>query len=294
MNRVAMVWVGDGIMDTITGAWAWAKRPVGRFFRCSIASRRGQNRLEYAILTETRPNPSRRIPFSGLCTAWCVTAREGTDERPAMIIVLKPHPTPEVVQHVLERIEALGLTPHLSQGVARTIIGVIGDEEKLQVAAAAGDPGRRAGVPILKPFKLASREFHQDDSGDRGQGSDDRRRPPGDDRRPVRRSRASRCSMEIAGRVKEAGANILRGGAFKPRTSPYSFQGLGEEGLKILRDVGEQARHAGRHRGHGPAAGRAGRAVRRHVPDRRPQHAELRPAQGGRPDAASRCCSSAA
>ena len=62
-----------------------------------------------------------------------------------MIIVLKPHPTPEVVEHVLERIEALGLTPHLSQGVSRTIIGVIGDEDKLQVAAVAGDPRGRAG-----------------------------------------------------------------------------------------------------------------------------------------------------
>ena len=69
----------------------------------------------------------------------------GNDETTTMIIVLKPHPTPDVVQHVLERIEALGLTPHLSQGVSRTIIGVIGDEDKLQVEPLAGDPGRRAG-----------------------------------------------------------------------------------------------------------------------------------------------------
>ena len=86
-------------------------------------------------------------------------------------------------------------------------------------------------------------------------------------------------------RSRTAGANILRGGAFKPRTSPYSFQGLGEEGLQDPPRRRRQVRHAGRHRGHGPAAGRARRPLRRHVPDRRPQHAELRPAQGGRPDA---------
>src|SRR6516165_12782176 len=81
-----------------------------------------------------------------------------------MIIVLKPQPTPELVKHVLERIEALGLTPHLSQGVARTIIGVIGDEEKLQVQPMLAIPGVEQVVPILKPFKLASREFHREDS----------------------------------------------------------------------------------------------------------------------------------
>jgi 3-deoxy-7-phosphoheptulonate synthase len=81
-----------------------------------------------------------------------------------MIIVLKPHPSPEVVEHVLERIAALGLTPHLSQGVSRTIIGVIGDEDKLQVQPLQAIPGVETVVPILKPFKLASREFHAEDS----------------------------------------------------------------------------------------------------------------------------------
>src|SRR4051812_19018978 len=81
-----------------------------------------------------------------------------------MIIVLKPHPAPEVVEHVLDRIAALGLTPHLSQGVSRTIIGVIGDEDKLQVQPLQAIPGVEQVVPILKPFKLASREFHAEDS----------------------------------------------------------------------------------------------------------------------------------
>ena len=157
-----------------------------------------------------------------------------------MIIVLKPHPTPDVVQHVLERIEALGLTPHLSQGVSRTIIGVIGDEDKLQVEPLQAIPGVEQVVPILKPFKLASREFHRDDSVIEVKGVQDRRRPPGDDRRPVRHRERARSWTRSPARCKEAGANILRGGAFKPRTSPYSFQGLGEDGLKILQAVGEQ------------------------------------------------------
>ncbi|MFO0888367.1 MAG: 3-deoxy-7-phosphoheptulonate synthase [Isosphaeraceae bacterium] len=156
-----------------------------------------------------------------------------------MIIVLKPHPTPDVVQHVLERIEALGLTPHLSQGVSRTIIGLIGDEEKLRVEPLQAIPGVEQVVPILKPFKLASREFHQEDSVVEVKGV----KIGGGHLGMI----AGPCAiegedllLEVAGRVKEAGANILRGGAFKPRTSPYSFQGLGEDGLRILRGVGDQ------------------------------------------------------
>ncbi|QEH38367.1 Phospho-2-dehydro-3-deoxyheptonate aldolase [Aquisphaera giovannonii] len=155
-----------------------------------------------------------------------------------MIIVLKPHPTPDVVQHVLERIEALGLTPHLSQGVSRTIVGVIGDEEKLQVEPLQAIPGVEQVVPILKPYKLASREFHREDTVITVKGV----KIGGGHLAMI----AGPCAiegesllMEIAGKVKEAGANILRGGAFKPRTSPYSFQGLGEEGLRILRAAGD-------------------------------------------------------
>ena len=81
-----------------------------------------------------------------------------------MIIVLKPHPTPEQIRHVVDRIEELGFTAHLSQGVQRTIIGVIGDEEKLQVEPLQAIEGVEQVVPILKPYKLASREFHADAS----------------------------------------------------------------------------------------------------------------------------------
>src|SRR5207245_7356846 len=131
-----------------------------------------------------------------------------------MIIVLKPHPTPEVVQHVLERIEDLGLTPHLSQGVSRTIIGVIGDEDKLQVEPLEAIPGVEQVVPILKPYKLASREFHAEDSVFDIKGV----KIGGGHLAMI----AGPCAIEseavlneIAERVRYAGANILRGGAFK-------------------------------------------------------------------------------
>jgi 3-deoxy-7-phosphoheptulonate synthase len=156
-----------------------------------------------------------------------------------MIIVLRPHSTREQIDHILDRIRELGFKAHLSQGELRTIIGVIGDENKLQAEPLSAIPGVEQVLPILKPFKLASREFHQDDSV----VSVGRVRVGGGSLAMI----AGPCAVEsyevldeIAGRVKAAGANILRGGAFKPRTSPYSFQGLGEDGLKILRDVGQK------------------------------------------------------
>jgi 3-deoxy-7-phosphoheptulonate synthase len=154
-----------------------------------------------------------------------------------MIIVLKPQPTPEQIRHVVERIEQLGFTPHLSQGVARTIIGVIGDESKLQVEPLQAIDGVERVLSILAPYKLASREFHPEPSvlelgGVRVGGGH-----LGVIAGPCAIESESRL-REIGTAVRDAGANILRGGAFKPRTSPYSFQGLGEDGLKILREVG--------------------------------------------------------
>jgi 3-deoxy-7-phosphoheptulonate synthase len=156
-----------------------------------------------------------------------------------MIIVLRPHSTPQQIDHVLERIQELGFRAHLSRGELRTIIGVIGDENKLQAEPLSALPGVEQVLPILKPFKLASREFHGEDSVVQVG--------------PVRIGGGSMamiagpCAVEgaeildgIAQEVKSAGANILRGGAFKPRTSPYSFQGLGEDGLKILREIGDK------------------------------------------------------
>src|SRR5215471_10876588 len=157
-----------------------------------------------------------------------------------MIIVLRPDSTKEQIDHILDRIRELGFKPHVSQGTVRTIIGVIGDENKLQAEPLSAIPGVEQVLAIQKPFKLASREFHPADSEVIVGG---RVRVGGGGMAMI----AGPCAVEsaeildtIAGEVKAAGANILRGGAFKPRTSPYSFQGMGEDGLKILRDVGDK------------------------------------------------------
>jgi 3-deoxy-7-phosphoheptulonate synthase len=160
-----------------------------------------------------------------------------------MIIVLKPNSTDEQIDHILDRIRELGFKPHLSKGQVRTIIGVIGDEARLRVQPLMAIPGVEQVMPVLKPFKLASREMQPADSVV----------VVGSDATQVRIGGgflaliAGPCAIEsheildaIAGQVKSAGANILRGGAFKPRTSPYSFQGLGEDGLRILREVGQK------------------------------------------------------
>lgn len=156
-----------------------------------------------------------------------------------MILVIKPDATEQQIQHIIERIEELGYQPHVSRGEHRTIIGVIGDERKPQVETFGAIPGIEQVHHILKPFKLASREFQRTDSVVKV----GRVRIGGGYLAMV----AGPCAVEsqegldrIAANVKRAGANILRGGAFKPRTSPYAFQGLGEEGLKILRDVGDK------------------------------------------------------
>jgi 3-deoxy-7-phosphoheptulonate synthase len=160
-----------------------------------------------------------------------------------MIIVLEATATPQQIDDILGRIKELGLRSHRSDGEERTIIGVIGDEEKLQTEPLQAMPGVEKVLPILKPFKLASRQMHPGDTvvevkaGDHG---------------PVVKIGGGHLAMiagpcaiegeeiltEIAKTVHASGANILRGGAFKPRTSPYSFQGMGEPGLRILRDVG--------------------------------------------------------
>lgn len=156
-----------------------------------------------------------------------------------MIIVLKPEVTQEQIDHILERVKGLGLTPQVSKGTERTIIGVIGPEEKLRVQPLEVFPGVEKVMPILKPFKLVSREFKSEDSvisfpnGIKIGG-----------KKVV--VMAGPCSVEnkemlvtVAKAVKKAGASFLRGGAFKPRTSPYNFQGLGEKGLKYLRGAAD-------------------------------------------------------
>src|SRR6184192_1050518 len=163
-----------------------------------------------------------------------------------MIIVLRPGSSDQEIDHVVERIHELGFKAHLSKGELRTIIGVIGDESKLQATPLSAISGVEQVLPILKPFKLASREMQQRDTVVEVKvgGS---KLPPVKIGGGSLGMIAGPCAVEsaeildtIAGRIKAAGANILRGGAFKPRTSPYAFQGLGEKGLQILRAVGQK------------------------------------------------------
>ena len=154
-----------------------------------------------------------------------------------MIIVLKPNATKKQIDHLMERIKALGLKPMVSKGTERTIIGVIGPEDSLRVQPLEVIPGVEKVMPVLKPYKLVSREFKPEASVvDVGNGV-----KVGGKEIVVM---AGPCSVEnremlfeTAKAVKQAGAQVLRGGAFKPRSSPYSFQGLGEEGLKLLREA---------------------------------------------------------
>ena len=157
-----------------------------------------------------------------------------------MIIVLKPEATEAQINHITDRIQKLGLTPHLSKGTERTIIGVIGPEDILRVTPLEVFPGVERVIPVLAPYKLVSREFKKEDSIiDVGKGV-----LIGGRKVEIM---AGPCSIEnldtlygIGEAIKKTGAKILRGGAFKPRSSPYSFQGLGEEGLKYLKEVGDK------------------------------------------------------
>jgi len=151
-----------------------------------------------------------------------------------MIIVLKPGATEAQINHIVEKAKRLGLKPMISKGVERTIIGLIGPEDVVRAQPLEAYPGVEKVVPILKPYKLVSRDFKKENSViDLGSGV-----KIGGGRIVVM---AGPCSVEnqdslldIARKVKNSGALVLRGGAFKPRTSPYSFQGLGEKGLKYL------------------------------------------------------------
>ena len=157
-----------------------------------------------------------------------------------VIIVARKNITADQLDHIRERIESLGMRTHISRGVSRTIIGCIGDEARLAGVSLLSIPGVRSVHPVMRPYKLAARDFSADPTsqvrvGNRTFGG------------PSCLVAAGPCSVEGAemmadtGRAVAAeGASLLRGGAFKPRTSPYSFDGLKEEGLRILAGVREE------------------------------------------------------
>jgi len=156
-----------------------------------------------------------------------------------MIIVMKQEATETQIVNVTARVEQLGCRVHLSQGEEHTIIGLIGNGRSLNQDQLERMGGVERIVPILRPFKLASRDFHPQDTTVSVNGV-----TVGGKQLTVM---AGPCSVEnhdqllqTARAVKSANAHVLRGGAFKPRTSPYSFQGLGEEGLQLLAAAREE------------------------------------------------------
>ncbi|MDA8174160.1 MAG: 3-deoxy-7-phosphoheptulonate synthase [Nitrospiraceae bacterium] len=152
------------------------------------------------------------------------------------IIVLKPSATEEELKHITKKLESMGLRAQVSKGTERTILGVIGDTSKTTEEvenSVRAMPGVENTVRVLKPYKLASREFRKAPTVIKSRGV-----IIGGKKINVM---AGPCSVEnkammvdVAKKVKSAGADFIRGGAYKPRTSPYSFQGLGEEGLQYM------------------------------------------------------------
>jgi 3-deoxy-7-phosphoheptulonate synthase len=158
-----------------------------------------------------------------------------------MIIIMRPDATEAQIAHVTLRLKKQGFGVHLSKGAERTVIGAIGDKSALQLETLQMLPGVSEIVPIRKPYKLVSREFQPADTIVELAGGV----KIGAGQKLV--VMAGPCSvegekefLEAAEVVKRGGANVLRGGAFKPRTSPYAFQGLGEQGLKFMAKAREK------------------------------------------------------
>ena len=156
-----------------------------------------------------------------------------------MIIIMKPGATEAQVKHVVEKIEHAGLKAHVSPGAELTLIGCIGEENKIEGIGWTSLPGVDRAERISKPYKMVSRQTHPKPTVVNVKGV-----KIGDGNLAVM---AGPCTvenremvMDAAAAVKKGGAKILRGGAFKPRTSPYDFQGLGEEGLKLLAEAGKK------------------------------------------------------
>jgi 3-deoxy-7-phosphoheptulonate synthase len=150
-----------------------------------------------------------------------------------MILIFRGDASEQEIQGAIEKIKSLGYTPHLSRGTVKTICGVTGDDTALSESEFDQLPGIESVVRVLKPYKLASREFHPDPTVVSVEGVG-----VGPGNFTVI---AGPCSVEgeeqvesVAALLEKLGLKFIRGGAFKPRSSPYAFQGLGERGLQIL------------------------------------------------------------
>jgi 3-deoxy-7-phosphoheptulonate synthase len=158
-----------------------------------------------------------------------------------MLVVMQAHATEEQVRAVCQKIEALGYRAHSIPGAERTAIGITGNQGEVEPGTLDEMPGVQEVIRVTKPYKLVSRDIKEDNTIIRFPGSDAAIGGP------TLAIMAGPCAIEnreqafaVAERVHRAGAQFFRGGAYKPRTSPYSFQGLGEEGLRIMAEVRQQ------------------------------------------------------
>lgn len=176
---------------------------------------------------------------SRLCEGTFILKRKNRKDVGQMIIIMKPRATKEQLNKVIQRVEAEGLTYQLNQGSEQVVLGLIGDTRSIQDVAFLSYEGVEKTMRISNTYKLTSREFHPQDTVVNVDGV-----KIGDGSFVTM---AGPCSIEGLEQIRETarmakagGAKILRGGAFKPRTSPYAFQGLGEEGLKYIRQAADE------------------------------------------------------
>src|SRR5687767_12469527 len=158
-----------------------------------------------------------------------------------MLILMRPDATPADIEAVESRVRELGFTPHRIPGQTRTAIGITGNQGAIDPALFARFPSIAEAVAVSKPWKLVSREVKPDDTVIKLAGPEGEPAQIGGGKFVVM---AGPCAVEsrdqlmtTAAAVRAAGAKILRGGAYKPRTSPYSFQGMKQEGLAVLADA---------------------------------------------------------
>src|SRR5665213_505773 len=166
------------------------------------------------------------------------------NEERSVIIVMDPSAPQAAIDRVVAEIERMGSQAHLSRGQFRTVIGAVGEEGAVDQNHLASLDGVEKVVPIMKPYKLASREFHEEDSViEIGGGNTPAVKVGGSHAMCI----SGPCAVEnqamlnkIARHVRDGGATVLRGGVYKPRTSPYSFQGLGIAALHWMRECGDE------------------------------------------------------
>jgi 3-deoxy-7-phosphoheptulonate synthase len=158
-----------------------------------------------------------------------------------MLVVMQAHATEQQVRAVCQKIESMGYRAHSMPGAQRTAIGITGNKGEIEQGTLEEMPGVQEVIPVSKPYKLVSRDVKEENTVISFPGTDATIGGPG------LTIIAGPCAIEsrdqafaIAERVSRAGAQFFRGGAYKPRTSPYSFQGLGEEGLRIMAEVREK------------------------------------------------------